>query len=386
MIGVAQPQPTPQKRITHDDIHFETPPVPKVFTGRDPVVKEAVEILCRKGQNHLAILGPGGIGKTSLALVIGNNAKVQRKFRKLHFLPCDILEDVNDILQGFMQVLKIKPQEGKSDHDSLYDYLQTNKKAVLFILDNFETPWNHKDGHVKARSLIEKIATFSCVTFILTMRGMDGPGDIPWHKLGGSSQIPILSIEAAREAFYLISRKDKSENTTEKVDNLLAELDCVPLAIKLIAQLAKKIDIEALSRMWNESKTKVLSEPGTQPGKLTSVEYSIELSVRLLDPVAKDLLGALSYLPNGVPNWNQTLSEMLPDVPEPEIKVFQLLDCSLVLEKSEALMMLAPVREYIAARYSISDFFRNQIEIFYVGITELISSDSKPGEIWSYIL
>ncbi|KAF5331293.1 hypothetical protein D9758_018120 [Tetrapyrgos nigripes] len=182
MIGVAQPQPTPQKRITHDDIHFETPPVPKVFTGRDPLVKEAVEILCRKGQNHLAILGPGGIGKTSLALVIGNNAKVQRKFRKLHFLPCDILEDVNDILQGFMQVLKIKPQEGKSDHDSLYDYLQTNKKAVLFILDNFETPWNHKDGHVKARSLIEKIGTFSCVTFILTMRGMDGPGDIPWHN------------------------------------------------------------------------------------------------------------------------------------------------------------------------------------------------------------
>ncbi|KAF5331295.1 hypothetical protein D9758_018122 [Tetrapyrgos nigripes] len=269
-------------------------------------------------------------------------------------------------------------QEGKSQHDILYDYLQINHNPLLFILDNFETPWNYKDARTDVKHFIEKIADFSCVTLIVTMRGMEGPGDIAWQILG-ESQIPTLSMEAAREAFYQVSRKIKTEDNSGKIDHLNEQLDCVPLAIRLIAQLAKKISLENLLRRWNELKTKILSESGAQPGKLTNVEFSIELSVRLLDPAAKDLLGALSYLPNGVPNWNQTLSEMLPDVPEPEIKVFQLLDCSLVLEKGEALMKLAPVREYIAARYSISDFFRNQIEIFYVGITELISSDSKPG-------
>ncbi|KAF5347465.1 hypothetical protein D9758_015057 [Tetrapyrgos nigripes] len=211
------------------------------------------------------------------------------------------------------------------------------------------------------------------------MRGMEGPGDITW-KILGESQIPVLSREAAREAFYEISRKIKTEDNSGKIDHLNEQLDCVPLAIRLIAQLARKISLENLLRRWNELKTKILSESGTQPGKLTNVEFSIELSVRLLDPAAKDLLGALSYLPNGVPDWNQTLSRLLPDVSEPEIKAFQLLDCSLVLEKSGALMMLAPVREYISARYNISDIFRNQIEVFYMGITEMISSDTKLRE------
>ncbi|KAF5349854.1 hypothetical protein D9758_014046 [Tetrapyrgos nigripes] len=379
-IGASDSATTSKKKTTYDDIHFATPPPPKIFTGRDDLVNEGVEILCRRGQHHLAILGPGGIGKTSLALVISNQPKVQAKFPRFHFLPCDILEDQNGLIQGLIQVLGLKMQEGKSQHDILYDYLQINHNPLLFILDNFETPWNYKDARTDVKHFIEKIADFSSVTLIVTMRRMEGPGDIAWQILG-ESQIPTLSMEAAREAFYQVSRKIKTEDNSGKIDHLNEQLDCVPLAIRLIAHLAKKISLENLLRRWNELKTKILSESGAQPGKLTNVEFSIELSVRLLDPAAKDLLGALSYLPNGVPNWNQTLSKMLPDVPEPEIKVFQLLDCSLVLEKSEALMMLAPVREYMLGRYSISDFFCNQIEIFYVGITEMISSNLNPGEI-----
>ncbi|KAF5356577.1 hypothetical protein D9758_008243 [Tetrapyrgos nigripes] len=365
------------QKITFDAIHFATPPIPKIFTGRDELVNEGANILCRNGQNHLAILGPGGIGKTSLALKISIQHEVQQRFHKCHFLPCDILEDHNGLIQGLMKVLGLQMQEGKGQHDILYSYLQVNQNPLLVILDNFETPWYYKDARIQAKHFIEKIAGFNCVTFIVTMRGMEGPGDIAW-KILGESQIPTLSREAAREAFYQISRKIKTEDNSEKINHLTEQLDCVPLAIKLIAQLAKKIGIEGLSKMWKESKTKVLLEPGTQPGKLTSVEYSIELSVKLLDDSTKGLLRALSHLPNGVPHWKQILNNMLPDVPELELKVFQLLDCSLVLDKSDALMMLAPVREYICARYSISDFFCNQIEVFYVAMTEMISRDAKP--------
>ncbi|KAF5346425.1 hypothetical protein D9758_012779 [Tetrapyrgos nigripes] len=358
-MGVSQPQDTPQKRITHDTIHFAIPAPPKIFTGRDALINEAVEILCRRSQNHLAILGPGGIGKISLALVISNTPEVQAKYQKFHFLPCDILEDQNGLIQGLIQVLGLHMQEGKSQHAILYDYLQINQNPLLFILDNFETPWNYKNARTEVKHFIEKIADFSSITLIVTMKGMEGPGDIAW-KILGKSQIPTLSREAAREAFYQISRKIKTEDNSGKFDHLNEQLDCVPLAIRLIAQLAKKINLENLLRRWNELETKIVSESEAQPGKLTNVEFSIELSVGLFDPTAKDLLGALSYLPNGVPHWNQTLSKMLPEVPESEIKVFQLLDCSLVLEKSEALMMLAPVREYILVRYNISDFCHNQ--------------------------
>ncbi|KAF5332310.1 hypothetical protein D9758_018519 [Tetrapyrgos nigripes] len=300
MIGVAQPQPTPQKvcenglvfqeahfyhvypwnqGITHDDMHFATPSVPKIFTGRDDLVNEGVKILCKGGQNHLAILGPGGIGKTSLALVISNKQEVQEKFQDRHFLPCDILQDQNDLVQGFIQALGLKAQEGKSQHEILFDHLSALQAPALFILDNFETPWNYKDARTDVSNFIKKLVRFNHVTLIVTMRGIKGPGhpDIRWNRLGAEAGIPTLPIEAAREAFYLISGKSRAGIPQERLDYLLNELDCVPLAIRLVAQLAERIDLENLIRMWDKSKTEILSEPDTEPGKLTSVEYSIEL-------------------------------------------------------------------------------------------------------------
>ncbi|KAF5317856.1 hypothetical protein D9758_018907 [Tetrapyrgos nigripes] len=368
-------------RLFNSDIHFATPPVPGIFTGRDDLVNEGVEVLCREGRKHLAILGPGGIGKTSLALVISDKQEVQAKFQNRYFLPCDILQDQNDLVQGFIQALGLEAQERKSQHKVLFDHLNALQVPALFILDNFETPWNYKDARAHVSNFIKKLVRFNHVTLIVTMRGIKGPGhpDIKWNKLGAEAGIPTLPIEAAREAFYLISGKSRAGIPEERLDHLLKELDCVPLAIRLVAQLAETIDLENLIRMWDKSKTEILSEPDTEPGKLTSVEYSIELSVKLLQTDTKDLLAALAYLPNGIPNWNITTSQMFSKVQKPEIQIYQLLACSLVLETNQSLMMLAPVREYILARYNISDFLRNQIEIFYVGITELISSDSKPG-------
>ncbi|KAF5371246.1 hypothetical protein D9758_004312 [Tetrapyrgos nigripes] len=377
-------------RLVNSDIDIETSQIPNII-GRDELVKEGVEILCMDGQkSHLAILGPGGIGKTSLALVISNDSKIQQKFGKCHFLSCDILEDHNDLVQGFIQVLEIKMQKGKSQYDALYGYLQMNPKPLLFILDNFETPWNYEDGQAYIGSLIETIGQFSCVTLIVTMRGMEGPGNIKWHTLGADYQISPLSSDAAAKVFHLISGKAKAVDFSERnpfkvtylqsIDHLLAELDGVPLAITIMAQLAKRTDMEILMRRWNESKTRIILKPGAQPGKLTSVEYSIDLSMKLLDPVAKDLLVALSYLPNGIPNWDVTLHQMLPRVTKPETEIFKLLACSLVFERSNSLMMLAPVREYISAEYPISQSFLGQIEVFYVRMMEAVSSNTKPVE------
>jgi tetratricopeptide (TPR) repeat protein len=360
-------------------IHSATPSIPNIFTGRNDLVSEGVEIICRDGQNHLAILGPGGIGKTSLAMVISNSQKVKKRFQKQHFLPCDILEDHNALTQGFIQVLGLQMHEGKSQHDVFYRFLHANQEPILFILDNFETPWNFNERDI-VRQFIQKIAWFPCVTLLLTMRGLEGPGDITWHKLGRDSQVPSLSPKAAREAFYLISQRDRDDDS-KKVDHLMAELDCVPLAINLIAQLAKKFKVEVvdLIEMWDKEKTKILSEPGAQPGKLTSVEHSIELSMGMLHLDAKALLSVIAFLPNGVPNWNKSLKEMLSDFKSPgvQMRAFELLGCSLILQTNGALMMLAPVREYIQLKYEPPQSLLRQIEVFYVQMTEGFSNNSE---------
>ncbi|KAK7455831.1 hypothetical protein VKT23_010865 [Stygiomarasmius scandens] len=187
-----------KKEITADAIHLATPPVPKIFAGRDDLVNEGVQILCGNDPAYLAILGPGGIGKTSLALHISNAPQVLEKFRQ-YFLPCDILEDAASIIQGLIQVFRLHIQQGQSMHDTLYQFLGTITHSVLLILDNFETPWNYKNARTDVKHLIEKLSSFHSLSMIVTMRGTEGPGDIPWQKLGAEFGIPTLSLDAAME-------------------------------------------------------------------------------------------------------------------------------------------------------------------------------------------
>ncbi|KAE9408403.1 hypothetical protein BT96DRAFT_1013462 [Gymnopus androsaceus JB14] len=198
--------------ITYENIKLATPTAPRVFTGRDKLVTEGVEILCKKDQGHLAILGAGGMGKTSLALHVMEHADVRKKFQeKRYFLPCEIL--------------KVSISEGKDGYEILEAYLQSYQEPILPVLDSFETPWYTSKNQKAVQNLIEKIHDQGKVSLIITMRGGKAAGDIEWDKLGGKSGLPPLTLRAAREAFLSISPTTKE---SEELDVLLNEWDCMP--------------------------------------------------------------------------------------------------------------------------------------------------------------
>ncbi|THU86717.1 hypothetical protein K435DRAFT_605375, partial [Dendrothele bispora CBS 962.96] len=307
-----------------------TPAVPKIFYGRDDLIKTGVDYIINSAQAFLAILGPGGIGKTALAQKIIEMEAVKEKFEhRLYFIPCDILPNVAFLIQGMLQCLKIPAQESKSQTEMLNDYFQVNTKFILLILDNFETPWYSEEGRARIQSFLEKLVNFKHLSILVTMRGPDGPGDIDWYKLGTESGIPTLSTDAARKTFYAISgNKSDLLEATKAVDELLKEMDYVPLAVRLIAQRAKTNPIESLLEMWEDGKTSVLKE-GRGEFRLTSVEHSIQLSVNLLDKDARDLLSIISFLSNGIPMWLKNLRRMLPKFPNLDVSVAEILGCSL---------------------------------------------------------
>ncbi|THU85324.1 TPR-like protein [Dendrothele bispora CBS 962.96] len=352
-----------------------TPPLPLVFTGRDDLVDQGVDILCNQALRFLAILGAGGMGKTSLALHIIHRPAVKQKFgQRCHFLPCDIFENAEALTQGLISIMKIMLQENQGKQEALFNYLKATQHDLLIIFDNFETPWNNHGSRTDIRNLVEKIAGCERVSIIVTMRGPHGPGEIPWKALGDDSGIPQLSPAAANEAFKAFAgpKVESSETSDSLISQLMYELDYIPLAIKLSAYHARKISLDTLTEMWKNYKTGMLRDATTQDSRSTSVEFSINLSIQLLheNQNSIQLLSILSFLPNGVPFWESNLNQMISKSVQPSngnwsLNISVLLDTSLIYIQNEGLRMLAPIREYIQSQYPTGQEIMDQLEIFY---------------------
>ncbi|KAF5362731.1 hypothetical protein D9758_011736 [Tetrapyrgos nigripes] len=346
-------------------------------------------------QVHIAILGAGGIGKTSVALHIMENLVIKEKFAgRCYFIPCEKLPDATILVQGLVQAIGLQLTQGKGPLGVLLDYLKGQCQEVLIILDNFETPWNSK-SQTEVKNTIEHICSVKLVSVIMTMRGTDGPGEIKWHKLGGQSGLPAHELGPAKEAFFSFtsygSYTIKQEEDPVLV-KLLMEMDGMPLAIMLIAQHARELPLNDLMEMWNSKKTAVLKKfgPEEQDNRLTSIEVSIELTLNIirgkLSPTGENVLRLVALLPSGIPNWLENLPNMLRDATMQDhiwkMQVVILKKSCLIYEaRDKTLKMLTPIGEYIMKIFQRTEHLENQVWSFYESFIDNLPQNSIVGDI-----
>ncbi|KAF5365128.1 hypothetical protein D9757_012600 [Collybiopsis confluens] len=358
--------------MTYQDIKLATPAAPTFFVGREKITEEAVAKLLQKEPAHLAILGAGGMGKTALALHIIKNADVKNKFHdKIFFVPCEISADATSLVHTVVQSLGLKVHEGKTGFEVLQTYLALAQRPILLVLDNFETPWNGTGSQTALINFVDQLLDYSSLFVILTMRAANGPGNRHWIKLGGSAGLPQLEIDEARKMF--LSLIQCKTHNPEKLDWILKELDGMPLAIVLIAQLQRQLDLglDKLMDLWRQHKTAMLTNGSTDESRLTSVNVSINLSLKMMkkrNPECQKLLPVLSYLPNGLPAWNEHVNGLFQgsDSLFPVICIKQLLDFALLYQENNTLKFVLPIQEYIQREYPPDKEHLNQIAAFYV--------------------
>lgn len=333
---------------------------------------EAVQEMCQNKQAHIAILGAGGMGKTALALHILKDEGVKEKFgNRMFFVPCELFPDAISLIQGFVHALNLSVTEGHSPYETFEKYLDLSHDPMLMVLDNFETPWHKASDQDTVLNLIDQIMSRESVSIILTMRAADGPGYRRWYKLGGDSGLPTLDLGAARQAFMLISNSQQSENMV-KLDWLLKEVDCMPLAILLIGQLRKRLSLITLIKKWKAQKTKML-KIGVAANRQTNLSISIDILLEILrrSPNADciKILPILSFLPNGVLSWQETLGELIvePDL-ELEESVIYLCDLALIYEENSGLKMLSPIREDLQIKYPTEAGHLRQMGKYYMSL------------------
>jgi predicted ATPase/DNA-binding SARP family transcriptional activator len=125
----------PEKKV------YSLPTYPSLFVGREQELAEMIRVLQDPACRLLTLLGPGGSGKTRLALQAANvlNQNTQELFPDgVCFISLAPLTDPESIAGALISGLKIASQaeRGVNTRERLLGYLQSRR--LLLVLDNFE--------------------------------------------------------------------------------------------------------------------------------------------------------------------------------------------------------------------------------------------------------
>ena len=282
-------------------------PVPRTgFVGREREAAATKELLLRQDVRLVTVTGPGGIGKTRLAVEVASGL-FEWFSGGIYFFPLSPLNDPSLIASVIVQTLGIREAGGQSPLEILKKNFQDPLRApMLFLMDNFE--------HLveAAPTVAELLAMGPNLKILVTSRQalhVYGEHEFPVPPLAlpdsrSASSVERLSQYPAVALFIqrAVAAKPDFELNRENapaVTEICARLDGLPLAIELAAARIKVLSpASMLTRL--ASRLQLLTGGARDlPERQQTLRAAMDWSYDLLNAAEQKLFRRLSVFVGG---------------------------------------------------------------------------------------
>jgi predicted ATPase len=342
---------------TLDAYRNNLPLQPTPLIGREKEVSEVRDLLGGEETRMLTLTGPGGIGKTRLALQAA--ADLLDDFPDgTFFAPLATLSEAELLIPAVAETLGVRETAEQPLDESLKDYL--HERRLLLVLDNFEQVLEAAPQVTELFAEAPGLKVLATSHTPLRLYGEKAYA-VPPLSVPDVRHLPDLKALSQYEAVRLFIERAKSakvdfevtDESAPAVAEICVRLDGLPLAIELAAARITMLPPRAMLQRLS-SRLKLLTGGARDlPERQRTLRGTIEWSHALLDEGEQLLFGRLAVFSGGrTLEAIEAICDAEGDLPVDAFEgVSSLLDKSLIrqeegLEGEPRFVMLETVHEF----------------------------------------
>ena len=277
------------------------PVAPTSLVGREQAVDEVASLLCQEDGRLVTLTGPGGVGKTRLALAVGDRLR-HRFVSGVAFAQLAPVTEPEQVLARIGRAVGAEVAGTDSPLDALGKHLGDGR--WLLILDNLEQVVG------VAGDLHELLARCPGVAIVATSRTVlrlasereypvgplpPPPDGVSLDELASSPAVALFvdRARAVRHTFAL------TQTNAAAVVGICRRLEGLPLAIELAAARIRLLEPAELLRRLDASLDALGTGTADMPERQQTLRATVEWSLGLLDDDERSLLEITAVFVDG---------------------------------------------------------------------------------------